>query len=109
MIYIICVSVKASTITNVSGKYGFGSPDLIGGNIYQLQGEQTSRTIKVKGNQEHKLLFYVLLDESTTAPSPENVFIYDSNNNLLPIIGESYFKSIFTPIGHDTTNITIIY
>ncbi|MEY3243387.1 MAG: hypothetical protein RIR11_4826 [Bacteroidota bacterium] len=100
--------IKA-TIKNLSGKYGFASFQLLGGKIQQSLGDESIFKIMVKGNIEYRLFFSVMLDESSTYKSDIGVFVFDKNNAPLPFIVGSQYQVSLSTIGHDTTNITIIY
>jgi hypothetical protein len=102
------------TIRNESGAYGFSCPTLYGQNAGSIQeliqgGEKISK-ILIKGKRDTKLLFTLLSDSQTSVQDTSLIKVFNNDSNMeLPIKkGFSMFFEI-TPVGHDTTNLSIIY
>jgi hypothetical protein len=92
-------------IKNESGRYGFGSSQLSQSIFVQQQGQEDIVSLLSKGNQEFKLVFFVMPSTLDTT----GIKILDSNQKpLLISVGGALSTKVYLP-GHDTTDITIIY
>ena len=97
------------TIRNESGIYGFGSSQLLADRLIQPQGQEHSVIKLVKGNDLFTLVFFILLDANTSTTDISNVKVLSESGKELPIDQGVSLSVSLNPIGHDTTNLLIIY
>lgn len=101
------------TLRNESGAYGIGSSQLLDflspPILVQQKGKEYSVLKLVKGNKPYKLIFFLLTDPDTSSTDTTKVKILDANGNRLPITVGVSLSLLLAPVGHDTTDISIIY
>ena len=97
------------TIRNESGAWGFGSSQLFNEIIRQGIGENQTVTKLIKGNDQFKLNFFIMVDEQNSTIDTANIKCISSGNKI-PVIQQVVSLGVLlNPPGHDTTQLLIIY